>query len=404
MSQMFSKQIVAAAVWAFLIELPVVAGPTSQHASPPAADAYALYAQQKYVASADAFENLIHSSPPNARLYYYAVLANRAGNRSARARQLSLYITTNFPNTTEATYAAKLYPDAVAKTASASDVVPDALKGKSVQELMKTEEGRKLVEAAIAKKEAAAAAAAKVSPMVAISKGRKAGERVFSPEDIARDGAGGIDQMYYPNCWFESSMSALAMLPRGQRLMADMVRFGDKEGTYVVRFPGDGAEYKINEEELEKTGIHNKALWATLIENGQTMKFPDDMGGQLTEGLGCLTGQKAETIAPSSASEQELSSFIHGAVKSRSPVICGSGWNLSGLPRLVVSSHAYTIIDFDPASGMVKLRNPHGKNSDRFALKNDENHQKFEQLDDGVFKMHLSIFKMYFSQVARAFI
>lgn len=405
MSYIRSKQIVAAVVWALLVDLPVLAGsPVAQPSTPAAPDAYALYAQQKYAASADSFENLIRSSPPSARLYYYAVLANRAGNRGARARQLSLYITTNFPSTTEAVYAARLYPDAVAKTASAADAVPDSLKGKSVQELMKTEEGRKLVEAAIARKEATAAASAKVSPMVAISKGRKTGERVFSADDIARDGAGGIDQMYYPNCWFESSMSALAMLPRGQKLMSEMVRFGDKEGTYVVRFPGDGTEYKINEEELEKTGIHNKALWATLIESGQTMKFPNDQGGQLTEGLGCLTGQRAETIAPLSASEQELSSFIQGAVKSRSPIICGSSWNLSSLPHLVVPSHAYTIIDFDPASGMIKLRNPHGKNSDRFSLQHDENHQKFEQLDDGVFRMHLSIFKMYFSQLARAFI
>lgn len=388
----------AALVCALLTQTPLYAADNKTPATP---SAYTLYAQQNYAASADAFETLIRSSRPDARLYYYAVLANRACNRGARARQLSQYITANFPGTTEATYAAKLYPDTAARTATTTDSLPDSLKGKNIQELMKTEEGRKAVEEAIAKKEAAAA---KVSPMLATSKGKKLGERVFTAADIAKDGAGGIDQMYYPNCWFESSMSALAMLPRGQKLMADMVRYGEKEGQYVVRFPGDGQEYKINEEELEKTGIHNKALWATLIESGQTLKFPNDQGGLLSDGLGCLTGQRAETISPSSASDQELSSFIHGAVKSQSPIICGSQWSLSGLPRLAVPSHAYTIIDFNPASGMITLRNPHGKNSERFSLKNDENHQKFEQLDDGVFKMHMSLFKMYFSQLARAFI
>ncbi len=402
MPPMFLKQVATAVVCSLFSGLSASAIDPSTAAAN--ANAYTLYGQQKYAASADAFESLIRSSAPNPRLYYYAVLANRAGNRSVRAKQLSLYITTNFPRSTEAAYAARLYPDAAPKTATGTDALPDSLKGKSVQELMKTEEGRKQVEEAIARKEASSTAAARVSPMVAISKGRRMGERVFSPGDIAKDGAGGIDQMYYPNCWFESSMSALAMLPRGQKLMADMVRYGDKEGNYVVRFPGDGTEYKITEEELEKTGIHNKALWATLIESGQTLKFPNDQGGQLSEGLGCLTGQRAETISPASASEQEVSSFIHGAVKSQSPIICGSQWNLSGLPPLAVASHAYTIIDFDPASGMIKIRNPHGKNSERFALKNDDNHQKFEQLDDGVFKMHLSLFKMYFSQIARAFI
>jgi hypothetical protein len=283
--------------------------------------------------------------------------------------------------------------------------LPECLKGKNIQELMKTEEGRKAVQEALAKKEeAVVAAAAKVSPMMARSKGGRSGERVFTANDIARDGAGGIDQMYYPNCWFESSMSALAMLPRGQKLMANMIQYGDKEGTYIVRFPGDGAEYKITEEKLEKTGIHDKALWATLIECGQTLKFPEDEGGLLSDGLGCLTGQKAETLSPGSATEQELASFIDGAVKSKNPIICGSRYYSGGAARLIVEGHAYTIIGFDPASGMVKIRNPHGANSERFSLRNDETHQKFEQLDDGVFKMHLSLFKVYFDEVARAFI
>ena len=183
--------------------------------------------------------------------------------------------------------------------------------------------------------------------------------------------------------------------------MADMIRHGAKEGSYIVRFPGDGAEYAISEEKLEKSGIHDKALWATLIEYGQTLKFPDDDGGLLSDGLGCLTGQRAETISPASASDQELTTFIEGAVKSDNPIICGSQYT-SGIPRLVVPSHAYTIIGFEPAAGMLKIRNPHGANSQRFALPNDEHHQKFEQLDDGVFRMHLSLFKLYFSQVARA--
>lgn len=391
-------QIATAAVVALLVGLPACAA--DQKITSP----YTLYSQQNYAAASDGFESLMRTSPPNARLYYFAVLANRACNRNARARQLSQYIVTNFPGTTEAAYAARLYPDARAKTESA-DALPDSLKGKNIQDLMKTEEGRKAVEEAIAKKEAASSAAsAKVAPMVAMSKGKRLGDRVFTASDVAKDGAGGIDQMYYPNCWFESSMSALAMLPRGQKMLSEMVRYGDKEGHYIVRFPGDGAEYKINEEDLEKMGIHNKAMWATLIEGGQTLKFPEDSGGQLSEGLGCLTGQRAETMSPASASEQELSSFINGAVKSQNPIICGSSYNLSGLPPLAFPSHAYTIIGFDPASGMIKLRNPHGKNSQRFSLKNDENHQKFEQLDDGVFKMHLSLFKMYFSQLARAFI
>ncbi len=369
--------------------------------------AWALYNQHKLAASADAFETLIRTSAPNARLYYYAALACRGNNRNARAKQLCQYLIANFPTTTEADYAQKMYPGSgtASNTAGASDTLPESLRGKNIQELMKTEEGRKAVQDAIAKKEAAAAsAAAKISPMMAKSKGGRSGERVFSTADIAKDGAGGIDQMYYPNCWFESSMSALAMLPRGQKLMAEMIRYGAKEGTFVVRFPGDGKEYTITEEKLEKTGVHDKALWATLIECAQTYKFPDDNGGQLHEGLGYLTGRPAEYISPGSASDQELSLFIDGAVKSQNPIVCGSQDYTSGLPHLVVTGHAYTIVGFDAAKGMIKIRNPHGANSERFTLKNDPNHQKFEQLDDGLFKIHVSLFKQYFDQVARSFI
>lgn len=377
-------------------------GPVDEKAM---SNAWTLYNQHKYPASADAFEALIKSSTPNARLYYYAALSNRACSRNARAKQLAQYIVANFAGSTEAGYAQKLYPDSapVATSAPPEEALPDALKGKNLQELMKTEEGRKAVEEALAKKEAAAAAAkSKVSPLMAKAKGARPGQRVFSVDDIAKHGAGGIDQMYYPNCWFESSMSALAMLPRGQRLMADMIRYGAKEGTYVVRFPGDGVEYTIDEEKLEKTGIHNKALWATLIECAQTMKFPHDNGGYLDDGLACMTGRPAQTINPGSASEQELIAFIQGAVSSQNPIICGTSSRIGHLPRLVFPSHAYTIVGFDPASGLIKIRNPHGTNSQRFVLQNDPNHRKFEQLDDGIFKIHISLFQQYFDDMARS--
>lgn len=377
-------------------------------------NAWALYNAQKYRESSDAFEAIIATSTPSARLYYYAALANRACNRTARARQLCQYIAANFPGAPESPYAQKLFPSSAPQVASSSSSlsssssssseaafeVPEMFRGKSPEEVMKMPGGQEYLN----KKIAMAESASKVSPMRGLTKGGKVGERVFTPADIAKDGANGIDQMYYPNCWFESSMSSLASLPRGQKLMADMVRYGPEEGSYVVRFPGDGQEYKITEEKLEKSGIHDKALWATLIECAQIMKFRA-RGGQLVEGLGALAGGKPMSMDPDSSSEQELSLFIDGAVKSQNPVVCGTHHYIpSGLPELVVTGHAYTIIGFEPSSGMVKIRNPHGANSTRFNLPNDPNHQKFHQLDDGVFKMHISLFKQYFVEVAKAHI
>ena len=382
------------------------AGPVSETAL---RSAWALYTQQKYRESSDAFEALIANSTPSARLYYYAALANRACNRSARAKQLCQYIATTFASSPEAAYAQRLYPGSAPQVASSggsgeagggeADEVPASLRGLTAEQLLQSEEGRNYIK----QKAERQLASAKVSPMLSKSKGGRQGERVFTAADIAREGANGIDQMYYPNCWFESTMSTLASLPRGQKLMADMVRYGPKEGTYVVRFPGDGNEYNISEKLLEEKGIHNKALWATLIECGQVLKFPHDNGNLLSAGLACLTGQKAQSLDPEDASEQELSSFIDGAVKSQNPIVCATHPYIpSGQPYIVETSHAYTIIGFEPSSGMIKIRNPHGANSRRFSLKNDARHEKFEMMDDGVFKIHMSLFKKYFDEVARA--
>lgn len=380
---------------------PALAGPADETAL---RAAWGLYTQQKYVPAADAFEALIRTSTPSARLYHYAILANRAANRTLRAKQLGQYVITNFSNSQEAQFAGKLFPEIAPQAPVTVEALPEGLKGKSVAELMKTEEGRKAVADALAKKNSSTSiASASSSSTKSPTKRGRLGERVFSAADIAKDGANGIDQMYYPNCWFESSMSAVAMLPRGQRMMADMIRYGEKEGTYVVRFPNDGQEYVITQESIEKKGVHDKAFWATLIEAAQTMKFPDDDGGQLYEGLASMTGRTAEHIDPGTASEQEISQFIDGAVKSQNPIVCATHHNPPG-PRLVVGGHAYTIVGFDPASSMIKIRNPHGANSQRFSLANDPNHQKFEQMDDGVFRIHMSLFKHYFDEVARAFI
>jgi hypothetical protein len=92
-------------------------------------------------------------------------------------------------------------------------------------------------------------------------------------------------------------------------------------------------------------------------------------------------------------------------VKSSNPIICAThNYIPPGMPWIVETNHAYTIIGFEPSSAMVKIRNPHGANSRRFFLKGDPRHEKFEQLDDGVFRIHMSLFKKYFDEVAKAHI
>jgi hypothetical protein len=366
--------------------------------------AWALYNQQKYAASADAFEILIGKSTPNARLYYYAAVADKSSNRLARAKQLLQYVTTNFPGSPEAASAQKLLLDSAPKNASATDGLPESLKGKSVEELMQTEEGRKALKEALNKQKAATSTSTLVASSAPTltdkSKHAKESSQAFTSEAIAEDGSHGITEFTYnPNCWFECSLAALAMLPRGQELLTRMIQ-GSNGGTYIIRFPADGVAYTITPQQMEASRVRDKALWATLIHCAQVMKFRG--GGGLEEGLTCLTGKKAEKLFAAHTTEQALSRFIGDAVKSQNPIVCESVDDFGTLPELMEANHAYTIVGFDPATNMISIRDPHGDNSRRFRLKTDPEHQKFEQLNDGTFKLHISLFPQYFTAVARS--
>lgn len=391
-------------------------------------NAYALYCQQKYAISADAFELLLRKSTPNARLYYYAALANKGANRTARAKQLCQYVIANFSSSAEAKSARTMFDASTAAAASvvgstgsqsdSSGALPAELNGKTFGELMQTEEGRQKLKEALSKQKLAGVSASsassvsspqilssasvpqRVSPKLQQSKDT---QHVFDAASVSESGADGITQFsYYPPCWFESAMAALAILPRGQQMLAQMIRTSGADGTCVVRFPNDGIDYLITPKKLEESRLKDKALWASLIHCAATMKFKGHMTGSIEDGLTCLTGKKSEKLFSANTTEQSLIAFVGDAIKSQQPVVCLAADDIGTLPELTESEQAYTIIDFDPATKMITLRNPHGDNSRRFRLTTDPEHRKFEQLNNGIFKMHVSIFPQYFSQVARS--
>ena len=405
-----------------------------------AEDAFALYGQKKYAAAADSFERLMKTSL-NARTLYYAALANRACNREGRAKQLFQYVATNFPTTQEASYAKQALGSAAAATATAAtgnsaatagtpDDLPESVKAAlspEMRAMLDTPEGKAAIMAAM-KNHAPQAAAIRqaerkgsltTTNVKAAVKANEKGElppvkeHPYTAADIAKLGPKGIDQSMYPNCWFEAAMSALAGLPRGQRLLADMIH-GKDALSYVVKFPGDGHEYTVSHESIVNSGIENKALWASIIECAQLQKYPWNEGAQgpgedqsrLEVGMQCITGKKAEIIEVEDASPAQLSSFIGGAVKSGNPIVAGTEDRsvLRKMHPLVFPNHAYTIIGFEPAKNLILMRNPHGQGSREFELKSDPNHFEFEQLEDGKFKMSVAKFKQYFYSVARSFI
>jgi hypothetical protein len=53
---------------------------------------------------------------------------------------------------------------------------------------------------------------------------------------------------------------------------------------------------------------------------------------------------------------------------------------------------------------MITIRNPHGHKSHQFSFDEDPRHLQFEALDDGVFKMHVDLFRESFGSLCRSFI
>jgi hypothetical protein len=400
----------------------VFAQPVSQQEAKAAMD---LYSQHKYAAAAASFEGLVRRAP-NATYCYYAALAHRASGKELRARQLFEFIIKSYPSSQEATYAKQVIgtPAAAAsntKPEASSEELPESVRGllsPEMQKALETPEGKRAVADVMKQNKANLATIRQAEEKgvfkptkVAIAVPKKANAAPptpnrsitpFTAADIAKFGSNAIDQMYYPNCWFESSMAAFADLPRGQRLLAGMIKGGPD--AFVVRFPGDGNEYIVTLQELEEKGIHDSGLWASLLEAAQTQKFPEDNGNLLEVGLATLAGCKPEVLDDiPNCTPQQISSFVGGAVTSKNPIVASS-WRYRYPGMLVEPTHAYTVIGFDPAHNMITIRNPHGKNGRRFSLESDPHHEDFQQLDNGVFKMSIRTFQKNFTRLVRAFI
>lgn len=359
--------------------------------------AWKLYGQKQYDASANAFEKVFLTAKPEARLYYYAGLANSAAHRNARAKQLFDYVIANFAGTPEAELA-KTASGYLAPTGNTTNNTPTGNTATNV--------GTKAPSTS-----SAVATIGSSSAVGGVKSIRKKGAFVFTPEDIAREGANGIDQTDAPNCWFECGMSALAQLPKGQRMLARMITYGDGE-SYVVRFPGDGNEYKITEADLDRAGVKCTALWASLLDYAQRKKFPNNVGAngsdgdlsRLHVGLSCITGCRTDVIHPGHSNNQELASFIYSAVSSGNPITAGTSGRIGRRYVPVFENHAYTITGFEPARNMITIRNPHGHKSQQFTYDEDPRHLQFEPLDDGIFKMHMDLFRESYGSVCRSFI
>jgi hypothetical protein len=191
----------------------------------------------------------------------------------------------------------------------------------------------------------------------------------FTPEVIAQIGPDAVRQGPAPNCWFEASVTAMAMTPAGQKLISHMIT-GNAFDSFTVQFPNDPRSFVISEYDIARSGVTDRTEWAKLLECAEMKKFPDNDSSEgpqvgiplIYRGLTVLSGTNARFKRPDQMSLSEIAQLLSSAARMKQPVVMAtkSPEENGHLPQIVTPNHAYTVLNFDPGTQMVLLRNPYG--------------------------------------------
>lgn len=241
----------------------------------------------------------------------------------------------------------------------------------------------------------------------------------FTALEIAHNSFEGIEQKNYADCWFDASLVALAITPRGQNLIANMIT--EVSPTfYFVTFPGEPTiSWPVSLNTMQHYQVTDKTLWARLIEQASLLRFSSEhrTGGNTAEALEILTGKRAGMAVniqspssddkPLSRTEQlnmlgnkplksiaEIAEILDKALLNKEAVVIDTAsqsqirvkdqlnafleagvpinsnpsaeafeliqTKLKRTPIILWTRHAYTVIDFDRNTNLITLRNPFG--------------------------------------------
>lgn len=226
-----------------------------------------------------------------------------------------------------------------------------------------------------------------------------------------------ITQGELGDCYFLAAIASLSNTPQGKKQIQNMIKDLGNDRVQVT-FPGKQPVtiYKPTQSELSLySNAGSDGLWLSILEkayahtrNEQDLTSlvykranPYDKignGGHLLTGIKGVTGKflpdtDVLIITPLSTLRLKLQQ----AIAKKQVVTCGTSPKLpwtddttkNGLPL----SHAYSVLDFDPKTDMVTVRNPWGSTE-----VSDGNGPR-DGVDDGTFKMPLSEFKSSFSMI-----
>lgn len=224
---------------------------------------------------------------------------------------------------------------------------------------------------------------------------------------------GSVQQGELGDCYFLSAVAALANTPAGKQRILSMIQDVGHD-MVTVTFPGK-LPVTISKPTAGELGKYASpgpdGMWVPILEKAYAKLKNDNpmllskanpydaigSGGLLATGVGLVTGKSTDTdILLLTSTETLRRKLTQAAAQKRVMTVGTNGampWakkeTANGLPK----GHAYSVLDFDPKTDMVTVRNPWGN------TEVSDGHGPRDGVDDGIFKMPLSEFKSTFDMV-----
>lgn len=217
-----------------------------------------------------------------------------------------------------------------------------------------------------------------------------------------------IKQGMVGDCYFLSSVSATARF--APESILKMIE-DNKNGTYTVTFPGAPnnpitVAAPTRAEQAFFTKGSPEGFWPLVLEKAygefvQKNTHRDfildadsvSLGGLPEKVLKLLSGFEVESYITEITPEAEVESLLLEATRDKRPIVAGTDKGPIVDNNGLVGQHAYSVLDFDPSTKTVTLRNPYGRQE---SVKNDSG----VELKGHTFQMPLADFCRCFSTLS----
>lgn len=230
----------------------------------------------------------------------------------------------------------------------------------------------------------------------------------------------GIDQGAHGDCWFESAVASLSIIPAGSRLLSDMI-VTDGNGWSVTFQDTPQEHHKVTRADIQRVHVRNNALWADVLEAALINRFPLLMKGKTgaqevghkfhTEyqqgtgqfGLSMLCGHKAEHADVASIPQEDLEHILYRNDGMHYALTASTYNTLPDATTPIPGNHVYSFLRYEPATKTVWMRNPWGTNNPTKAMPQlvttGKTKDGIQNLGGGVLRMHIRTFRHYYQAV-----